>query len=51
MNEIKVQVLISIILILIRLAALASIDEAVNDGNVVILPLNKYRLLLIDVIT
>ena len=48
MNEIKVQVLISIILILIRLA---SIDEAANDGNVVILPLNKYRLLLIDVIT
>ena len=48
MNEIKVQVFISIILILIRHA---SIDEAVNDGNVVILPLNKYRLLLIDVIT
>ena len=48
MNEIKVQVFISIILILIRLA---SVDEAVNDGNVVILPLNKYRLLLIDVIT
>ena len=46
MNEIKV--FISIILILIRLA---SVDEAVNDGNVVILPLNKYRLLLIDVIT
>ena len=46
MNEIKV--FISIILILIRLS---SVDEAVNDGNVVILPLNKYILLLIDVIT